>query len=152
MVEEQKSIQEIRRLTPHRYPFLMVDRILEYMPGDYLVALKNVSINEDYFNGHFPKMPVMPGVLMVEALGQAAGLLLYYTLDLVPGENNGYVFAGANRVRFRKVVEPGDQLKLKVKLVKRKSSLWIFETEATVDEKLACDAELLILQSSKVRT
>lgn len=152
MVEEQKSIQEIRRLTPHRYPFLMVDRILEYVPGDYLIALKNVSINEEYFNGHFPKMPVMPGVLMVEALGQAAGLLLYYTLDLVPGENNGYVFAGANQVRFRKVVEPGDQLKLKVKLIKRKSSLWIFETEATVDEKLACDAELLILQSSKVRT
>ncbi len=152
MVDEKNSVQEIRRLIPHRYPFLMVDRILEYIPGDYLIALKNVSINEEYFNGHLPKMPIMPGVLMVEALGQAAGLLLYYTLDLVPGENNGYVFAGANQVRFRKVVEPGDQLKLKVKILKRKSSLWIFEASATVDGQLACGAELLILQSAKVKT
>lgn len=139
------KIQEIKDFTPHRYPFILVDRVLEFEAGQSIVALKNVSCNEDYFNGHFPQRPIMPGVLQIEALAQAAGLLIFYTTNVRADEKtNWYFLAGVNKARFKRIVEPGDQLKLHVEVAKHKRDLWVFNAKATVDDELACSAELLL--------
>lgn len=138
------KILEIKEITPHRYPFLFVDRVLEVEPGKSILALKNVTCNEEFFNGHFPQRPIMPGVLQIEALAQAAGLLIFYTTNIPVDATNWYYFAGVDNARFKRLVEPGDQLHLRVEVAKQRRELWVFNAKATVDGELACSAELLI--------
>ncbi len=137
------DINEIMRRIPHRYPILLVDRVLELKKGVSIKALKNVSINEHYFSGHFPKRPVMPGVLMIEALAQAAAILGFETLDLKTNENSLFYFAGIDGARFKRPVEPGDQLLLDVMLDRMKSGVFKFKARATVDGELAVEADFL---------
>ncbi|MCL5261297.1 MAG: 3-hydroxyacyl-ACP dehydratase FabZ [Gammaproteobacteria bacterium] len=138
------DINEIKNYLPQRYPFLLIDRVLECEPGKSAHALKNVSCNEDFFNGHFPQKPIMPGVLQVEALAQCAGMLAFFTLDTKPNSDNWFYFAGINYARFKRVVIPGDQLHLYVEIVKTRRDIWIFSCKATVEGKIACEAELMI--------
>ena len=138
------DIHEILKFLPHRYPFLLVDRVLDYTPGSDLHAIKNVSINEPFFQGHFPVKPVMPGVLLLEAMAQASGLLAFKTMsDQPPAENVLFYFAGIDKVRFKRVVEPGDQIHFKVKLIKERRGIGVFEGQAIVDGELACSAEIM---------
>ena len=137
------DINEIMRRIPHRYPILLVDRVLELKKGVSIKALKNVSINEHYFSGHFPKRPVMPGVLMIEALAQAAAILGFETLDLKTNENSLFYFAGIDGARFKRPVEPGDQLLLDVTLDRMKSGVFKFKARASVDGELAVEADFL---------
>lgn len=137
------DIHEVMKLLPHRYPFLLVDRVIDYQAGKYLNAIKNISVNEPCFTGHFPHRPVMPGVLILEALAQATGILAFKTLKEFPNESSLYYFVGIDKARFKKPVEPGDQVELKVQLIKRKRSLWKFETQALVDGELVCAADLM---------
>jgi 3-hydroxyacyl-[acyl-carrier-protein] dehydratase len=137
------DVNEIREYLPHRYPFLLVDRVVELDVGKSITALKNVSVNEPFFNGHFPQMPVMPGVLIVEAMAQAAGILGFKTLDKKPADGSIYLFVGADNVRFRRQVVPGDQLKLSVEYVSDRSGIWKFNCSSTVDGELAASATIL---------
>ena len=139
----QLDIHEVMKHLPHRYPFLLVDKVVDYQSGDYLHAIKNVTINEPCFTGHFPNRPVMPGVLILEALAQATGILAFKTLNELPNETSLYYFVGIDKARFKKPVEPGDQVELKVKLVKRIRAMWKFEAEAIVDGKVVCAADLM---------
>ena len=136
------NIQRILELLPHRYPFLLVDKVLEYKPFEYLTAIKNVTINEPFFPGHFPGNPIMPGVLMLEALAQAGGILSNLSRKAAEGHHFLYYFAGIQNARFKHVVVPGDQLRLEVKLLSTKRSFWRIASEAYVGDKLACSAEL----------
>lgn len=136
------EISEVREYLPHRYPFLLVDRVVELTPGESIVAIKNVSINEPFFNGHFPQLPVMPGVLIVEAMAQAAGILGFKTLNKKPADGSLYLFAGADKVKFKRQVVPGDQLVLKVDYVSDRRNIWKFECKAFVDEQLAAAASI----------
>lgn len=140
------DIHDICKLLPHRYPILLVDRILEIELGQSIVALKNVTINEAFFNGHFPGRPVMPGVLILEALAQAGTVLFYKSTNSLPSSGIVY-FAGIDNARFRRVVEPGDQLRLSVKVLRAKREMWKLEAAAYVDNELACSAELLSMRS-----
>jgi 3-hydroxyacyl-[acyl-carrier-protein] dehydratase len=135
-------IQEIMNFLPHRYPFILVDRVLELVPDEKIVALKNITINEPFFQGHFPGTPIMPGVLIIEAMGQAGGVLAYASL---PREKHGSLiyFMGMDRVRFRKPVVPGDQLIFEVKMVKQRLKAIKMSGVATVNEKLVAEAELM---------
>ncbi|MFT5691374.1 MAG: 3-hydroxyacyl-[acyl-carrier-protein] dehydratase [Oceanicoccus sp.] len=137
------DIKEIREYLPHRYPFLLVDRVLDIKLKESIVAYKNVSINEPFFNGHFPQLPVMPGVLIVEAMAQAAGILGFKTLDKKPADGSVYLFAGADKIRFRRQVVPGDQLILKVNYVSDRRGIWKFDCTAHVEESLAASATIL---------
>jgi len=137
------DIHQILKQLPHRYPFLLVDRVLELEKGKRIKALKNVTINEPFFNGHFPRRPVMPGVLMLEALAQAAALLAFETLGAAPDENTVYYFAGIDGARFKRPVEPGDQLTLDVELDRMKSGIFKFKARASVGAELAVEAELM---------
>ena len=137
------DIDEIKRVIPHRYPFLLVDRVLEFEKDKYLIAQKNVSINEPFFQGHFPIRPVMPGVLIVEALAQATGLLGMESHPEETTENSLYLFVGIDKCRFKRPVEPGDQLILKVELIGGKRGIYKFKAEATVDGKVAATAEIM---------
>ncbi len=137
------DIHQILKQLPHRYPILMVDRVLEIDKGKSIKALKNVSINEPYFVGHFPHRPVMPGVLMLEALAQAAALLAFDTLGVTPDDKTVYYFAGIDGARFKRVVEPGDQLILSVTLDRMKAGIFKFKAQAHVAGELAVAAELL---------
>ncbi len=137
------DVHQILKKIPHRYPILLVDRVLELKKNESIRALKNVSINEPYFAGHFPQRPVMPGVLMIEALAQAAAILGFETLGITPDDNALFYFAGIDGARFKRPVEPGDQLVLEVVLVRQKSGIFKFEARATVDGELAVEAELL---------
>lgn len=137
------DIHEILTKLPHRYPILLVDRVLEVEKGERIRAIKNVSINEPFFNGHFPHRPVMPGVLMLEALAQAAALLAFETLDVVPDDNTVYYFAGIDGARFKRPVEPGDQLILDVTLLRMKAGIFKFAAKAWVGEDVAVEAELM---------
>lgn len=137
------DIHEIMKTLPHRYPFLLVDRVTDYKAGEYLNALKNITMNEPCFTGHFPHRPVMPGVLILEALAQATGILAFKTLDESPNEESLYYFVGIDSARFKKPVEPGDQVELKVKLISRKRSFWKFDAEALVEGKVVCSAQLM---------
>ena len=137
------DIHEILKKLPHRYPFLLVDRVIELEKGKHIRCLKNVTINEPFFGGHFPHRPVMPGVLMLEALSQAAALLAFETLDVVPDENTVYYFAGIDGARFKRPVEPGDQLVLEAELLRMKSGIFKFAARAKVGDAIAVEAQLL---------
>ena len=136
------NIEQIKELIPHRYPFLLVDRITECVPGERAVGLKCVSANEPFFQGHFPGVPVMPGVLIIEALAQAGGLLVLHGFD--PSETAGklFLFSGLEKVRFRRPVFPGDRLVLECRLIRHKLKLWKMEGRAYVDGVLAAEAEI----------
>ena len=136
------DIHDILKKLPHRYPFLLVDRVLELNKGKTIKALKNVTMNEPFFEGHFPHRPVMPGVLMLEALAQAAALLSFDTLGVEPDDTMIYYFAGIDGARFKRPVEPGDQLILEAELLRMKVGIFKFKTRATVDGELAVEAEL----------
>ena len=136
------DIHKILKQLPHRYPFLLVDRVLELDKGKSIKALKNVTINEPFFEGHFPHRPVMPGVLMLEALAQAAALLAFDALDATPRSDMVYYFAGIDGARFKRPVEPGDQLILEVELLRMKAGIFKFKARATVSGTLAVEAEL----------
>ncbi|OOC08910.1 MULTISPECIES: 3-hydroxyacyl-ACP dehydratase FabZ [Thioalkalivibrio] len=140
------DVQQIMQYLPHRYPFLMVDRVVECEPGEHLVGLKNVSINEPFFQGHFPVKPVMPGVLILEALAQATGLLAFKTEE-ARGVNQDkqqlYLFVGIDQARFRRQVVPGDQLDLRVELTRTVRGIWRFDAEAKVGDEICATAELM---------
>ena len=138
------DINAILRQLPHRYPFLLVDRVTECRKGESIVALKNVTYNEPYFPGHFPHRPVMPGVIIIEALAQTAGILAFVTADVIPDENTRFFFVGIDKARFRRPVEPGDQLILKASLQRQMRGIWKFETSAWVGEYEAASAELMV--------
>ncbi len=127
---------------PHRYPFLLIDRVLDFTPGESLHAIKNVTINEPFFTGHFPIKPVMPGVLLLEAMAQATGLLAFKTSGK-PADDELYYFAGIDKARFKRPVEPGDQLHFEVKLLKDKRGVGLFYGEVKVDGQLVCSAEVM---------
>lgn len=137
------DIHEVLKSLPHRYPFLLVDRVLECRPGESLDALKNVTMNEPYFVGHFPNRPVMPGVIIIEALAQASALLAFATAKRTPEDDMLYYFAGIDKARFKKPVEPGDQLALHVELLRAIKGIWKFYAEAKVDGKVVAKAELM---------
>ena len=137
------DIHEILKYLPHRYPFLLIDRVISIDLGKSLVAIKNVTMNEPFFVGHFPHRPVMPGVLTLEALAQAAAVLAYKSTNTYPSDGVLYYFAGIDNARFRRVVEPGDQLRLEVKVLRSKRDIWKLEGSAYVDDELACSAEFL---------
>ena len=137
------DIHEILKLLPHRYPFLMVDRVLAIETGKSIRALKNVTINEPFFSGHFPHRPVMPGVLMLEAMAQTAALLSFATAGVTPDDKTVYYFAGIDGARFKRPVEPGDQLVMEVTLLRTKGGIYKFKGVAHVGEELACEAELM---------
>jgi 3-hydroxyacyl-[acyl-carrier-protein] dehydratase len=139
------GIDEIMRRLPHRYPMLLVDRVLECVSGERLVALKNVSVNEEFFAGHFPGRPVMPGVLILEAMAQAAGILTFVTANIYPDESVKFYFAGIDKARFRRPVLPGDQLLLRVTLERRIRSIWKFATVAEVGGEEVCSAEMMVM-------
>ncbi len=136
-------IDEVLRHLPHRYPFLLVDRVLECIPGRSLVALKNVTINEPFFPGHFPRRPVMPAVLILEAMAQATGILALRSLNRLPSASEMYYFAGVDNARFRHPVEPGDQLVMEIDLVRTTRGVWKVTGRGKVEEKLVATADLL---------
>ncbi len=140
------DIHEILNKLPHRYPFLLVDRVLELEPGKRILALKNVTVNEPYFVGHFPHRPVMPGVMMLEALAQAAALLAFETTGTSPDHRSVYYFAGIDAARFKRPVEPGDQLMLEVLLERMKAGLFKFSARGLVGSELAVEARLMCTQ------
>ena len=137
------DIHQILEYLPHRYPILLVDRVLECEPGKSIHAIKNVTINEPFFNGHFPHHPVMPGVLILEALAQAAAILSFKTMGSKPDDKSVYYFAGIDGARFKKPVSPGDQLNLHVEIIASKRGIWKFDCNATVDGKPVCSAEII---------
>nr|WP_283106358.1 MULTISPECIES: 3-hydroxyacyl-ACP dehydratase FabZ [Shewanella] len=137
------DIKEILEYLPHRYPFLLIDRVLDFTPGETLHAIKNVTINEPFFQGHFPVQPVMPGVLILEAMAQATGLLAFKTMSNKPSPDVLYYFAGIDNARFKRVVEPGDQLHFNVKMIKERRGIGVFQGEARVDGELVCSAEIM---------
>jgi len=136
------DIQKIMAFLPHRYPFLLIDRVIEIEPGDRIMALKNVTMNEPYFQGHFPSQPVMPGVLIIEAMAQAGGILAY---ESGSADNRGQLiyFMGMDKVRFRKPVVPGDQLIFEAKIIKMRTKVAKMTGTATVDNQLVAEAELM---------
>jgi 3-hydroxyacyl-[acyl-carrier-protein] dehydratase len=137
------DVNQIREYLPHRYPFLLVDRVLELEKGKSIVAIKNVTVNEPFFNGHFPEHPVMPGVLIVEAMAQAAGILGFKTMDKKPQDGSIYYFVGADKLRFKRPVVPGDQLKLEATVLSEKRGIWKFDVRASVDGDTVSSATIL---------
>ena len=145
------DIQEIQQLLPHRYPFLLVDRVVELVPGQKLVAYKNVTMNEDFFNGHFPGHPVMPGVLILEALAQATAILAYKTENMDPKDMVTYLM-GVDGARFRKPVVPGDRLQLNIEVIRHKGAIWKTKGTATVDGVKVAEGEFLATVVDKNKT
>ncbi|EGR5061474.1 3-hydroxyacyl-ACP dehydratase FabZ [Vibrio cholerae] len=135
------NITEIQSLLPHRYPFLLIDRVTDYEEGKYLIGLKNVSVNEPQFTGHFPQLPVFPGVLILEAMAQATGLLAFKTFG-APKQNELYYFASIDEAKFRKPVTPGDQLMIEVEFLKERRGIALFNGVAKVDGDVVCSAQL----------
>ncbi len=144
----QMDIEQIRKYLPHRYPFLMIDRVTEVIPGKSLTAIKNVTINEPFFAGHFPRQSVMPGVLLIEAMAQASGILIYQTLGILP-EQELYFLAGIDNARFKRLVIPGDQLTLHIELGKHRLDLWKFKGTAMVQNEVACVAEFMNIKENE---
>ena len=139
------DIDKIRNYLPHRYPFLLLDKVLDYVPGESITALKNVSVNEPFFHGHFPQQPLMPGVLIIEAMAQAAAIL-----GVISGAESRddlddvlYFLVGIDKARFRKTVHPGDQLIIEVKFIKMRRNIWKFSATASVEGKIVANTELL---------
>ena len=137
------DVKEIREYLPHRYPFLLVDRVTELNLGVSIVAYKNVTVNEPFFNGHFPDHPVMPGVLVIEAMAQAAGILGFKTMDKTPQDGSIYYFVGSDKLRFKRPVVPGDKLQLDAAIVSEKRGIWKFDCRASVDGQLVASATIL---------
>jgi len=140
----QMDIDAILKNLPHRYPFLLVDRVLECTPGQTIRALKNVTYNEPYFPGHFPHRPVMPGVIILEALAQTAGILAFVTLGVIPDESTRFYFVGVDKARFRKPVQPGDQLILTARFERSFKGIWKFSTAAFVGDDEVTGAEMMV--------
>lgn len=137
------DIHGILEHLPHRYPFLLIDKVIDYQVGDYLHGVKNVTYNEPCFTGHFPNRPVFPGVLILEALAQATGVLGFKTMDRRPDDKSLYYFVGIDGARFKRPVEPGDVVHLHVKQTNRKRDIWFFDAQAKVDGKVVCAANLM---------
>jgi len=137
------DIHGILEQLPHRYPFLLIDRVISCKADESITVIKNVSINEPYFAGHFPVRPVMPGVLIVEAMAQASGILAFVTNGSRPDDDTLYVFAGIDGVRFKRQVVPGDQIIIESKLEKRRKTLWKFSATAKVDDQIVCTANIM---------
>jgi len=140
---ESLDIREVLKHLPHRYPFMLVDRVLKCVPGESLVALKNVSFNEPFFQGHFPDRPIMPGVLIIEALAQATGILAFITTNTRPTERSLYYFVGIDNARFKQPVIPGDQLILEVTVTRVIKTVWKFHAVAKVSDKVVASADLM---------
>jgi 3-hydroxyacyl-[acyl-carrier-protein] dehydratase len=143
------DIHAVLKQLPHRYPFLLVDRVIECVPGKCIHAIKNVTINEPFFPGHFPHRPVMPGVMILEALAQAAGILAFKTAGIVPDEQTRFYFVGIDKARFRRPVEPGDQLILKATLDRAMRGIWKFSTVAEVGGEEVASATMLVAPEVK---
>lgn len=137
------DVNEIRKYLPHRYPFLLIDRVVELTVGESIVAYKNITVNEGIFEGHFPTHPVFPGVLILEAMAQACGVLGFKTMDKTPEDGSIYLYAGIDKVRFKKQVVPGDQLYIEARKLSDKRGIWKFECAAKVDGMLAASATIL---------
>ena len=142
------DINQIKQYLPHRYPLLLVDRVLDWESGKYITAIKNVTINEEFFVGHFPHKPVMPGVLTIEALAQTSALLAFLTTGQKPDDNAVVYFIGIDGARFKRPVEPGDQLKMHVEILRHARGIWKFQAKATVDDQLVVEAELMCTMRS----
>lgn len=139
----EMDIGEIMKYLPHRYPMLLIDRVVEYELGASLVAIKNVSYNEPYFQGHFPNRPVMPAVIILEAMAQATGILVLRSMDVLPNEKSIYYFVGIDRARFRRPVLPGDQLRIEVNLLRSSRGIWKLRSDATVDGETVASGDLM---------
>jgi 3-hydroxyacyl-[acyl-carrier-protein] dehydratase len=137
------DITEIRKYLPHRYPFLLVDRVLEMELGKSIVACKNLSVNEPFFNGHFPEQPVFPGVLLLEAMAQAAGILGFKSQDKTPADGSMYYFVGADDLRFKRPCVPGDQVMLRASIISDRRGIWKFSVSSDVEGKLCASATIL---------
>ena len=137
------DIQDVMRYLPHRYPLLLIDRVLELVPGEHIVAMKNVTANEPYFPGHFPGQPVMPAVMILESMAQATAILCMRTLKQLPADGAIYYFVGIDGARFRKPVLPGDQLQLRIDILKHSRGIWKVNATASVDGKIVAAAELM---------
>lgn len=142
------DINQIKQLIPHRYPMLLVDRVLDWEAEKKIVALKNVSANEEFFVGHYAHWPVMPGVLIIEAMAQTAALLSFLTMGQSPDENSVVYFAGIDEARFKRPVVPGDQLKMEVEILRRSRGIWKFKASASVEGQVVCEAELMCTMRS----
>ena len=143
------DIEAIMRQLPHRYPFLLVDRVLDCQAGQYVHAIKNVTFNEPFFPGHFPHRPVMPGVMIIEALAQACGILAFKTVEVVPDSDTRFYFVAIDNARFRKPVEPGDQLLLKAVLKRSFKGIWKFDCRAEVEGTVVASAEIMVAPETK---
>jgi 3-hydroxyacyl-[acyl-carrier-protein] dehydratase len=142
------DINQIKEFLPHRYPLLLVDRVLDWESGKSITAIKNVTANEEFFNGHFPHKPVMPGVLMIEALAQTAALLSFLTMGVKPDANSVVYFVGIDGARFKRPVEPGDQLKMRVEILRTARGIWKYKAQGSVDGQVALEAELMCTMRS----
>ena len=142
------NINEVKNFLPHRYPFLLIDKVVDIEIGKRLTAIKNVSFNEPHFNGHFPSQPIMPGVLIIEALAQATGILAFKSEVGKPKEGQIYMLVGVDNARFKRMVEPGDQLKLEVEVLTVKRGIWKFKGIALVDDQIVTSAELMCTQKA----
>ncbi len=142
-MEKEIDIHRIREILPHRYPFLLVDRVVSLTPGERLTAVKNVTANEPFFDGHFPYRPVFPGVLMLESIAQASAILVSLIIDAKASQKNVYLFAGVDKARFKAPVEPGDQLMIEVALEAQRRALWKCSGKITVDGRTVCSADVL---------
>ncbi len=142
------NIQDVKNYLPHRYPFLLIDRVLEIEIGKSLVAIKNVTFNEPQFTGHFPEQPIMPGVMIVEALAQATGILAFKSEVGKPIDGQIYMLVGIDKVRFKRVVEPGDQIRLEVEVMMVKRGIWKFKCRASVEDQTVTTAELMCTQKA----
>ena len=143
MSNNEMDIKTVLSYLPHRFPFLLIDRVLNVVPGERLTALKNVTFNEPFFPGHFPNQPVMPGVLIIEAIAQATGILAFKTQNDTPDDGTLYYLVGVDKARFKQPVQPGDQLIIDVKVEKQKRSVWWFTGEAKVNGTVVASAELM---------
>lgn len=144
----EMNINDVKNFLPHRYPFLLIDRVLELEVGKSLVAIKNVSFNEPQFTGHFPDQPIMPGVMIVEALAQATGILAFKSEVSKPIDGQIYMLVGIDKVRFKRMVEPGDQLRLEVEVMTVKRGIWKFKCRALVNDSVVTTAELMCTQKA----